>query len=145
MSFVGNWLGKVVGKWLGDPSISPSGPNYVDATLNVTSTAGSYLSAVVTTVISVITGGGGGQGWVLQQFSKRPWELERKEVEAAYRRLVNNDVVAVKKVVKPFVHGDRINWTELMSDLKAVETIVKMEIKRLEDEEEEELLIMLLS
>jgi len=88
---------------------------------------------------------GGSHGWILQQFTKRPWELERKEVEAAYRRLVNHDVVEVKKVVKPFVHKERINWAELMVDVSAVEAIIRMEIKRLEDEEEEELLIMLLS
>lgn len=98
-------------------------------------------------------GGGGGQGWVLQQFIKRPWEIEeqdkKKIVKEAYQELVEMEVSGVKEIVAPYVHQSSIDWGALMKNVEAIKSIVLMDIRlkqKLEEEaEEEEALIWLLS
>lgn len=98
-------------------------------------------------------GGGGGQGWVLQQFIKRPWEIEevdkRKIVKDAYRELVEMEVSGVAEVVAPFKVQSGIDWDRLVADVQAITALVLMDIrlkqKMDEDAEEEEMLILMLS
>jgi len=98
-------------------------------------------------------GGGGGSGWVLQQFIKRPWEIpevdKRKIVKDAYRELVAMEVSGVTELVAPFRVPQGIDWTSLLADLAVVKSLVLMDIrlkqKMGEDAEEEEALILLLS
>jgi len=98
-------------------------------------------------------GGGGGAGWVLQQFIKRPWEIpevdKRKIVKEAYRELVEMEVSGVTELVAPFKEQRGIDWDKLLADLAVVKALVLMDIrlkqKMDEDAEEEEALILLLS
>jgi len=98
-------------------------------------------------------GGGGGAGWVLQQFIKRPWEIEevdkRKIVKEAYRELVEMEVFGVTELVAPFKEQRGIDWDKLLADLAVVKALVLMDIrlkqKMDEEAEEEEALILLLS
>ena len=98
-------------------------------------------------------GGGGGAGWVLQQFIKRPWEIEevdkRKIVKEAYRELVEMEVSGVTELVAPFKEQRGIDWDKLLADLAVVKALVLMDIrlkqKMDEEAEEEEMLILMLS
>jgi hypothetical protein len=98
-------------------------------------------------------GGGGGSGWVLQQFIKRPWEIEevdkRKIVKEAYRELVEMEVSGVTELVAPFKEPRGIDWDKLLADLEVVKALVLMDIrlkqKMDEEAEEEEMLILMLS
>lgn len=98
-------------------------------------------------------GGGGGAGWVLQQFIKRPWEIEevdkRKIVKEAYRELVEMEVSGVTELVAPFKESRGIDWDKLLADLTVVKALVLMDIrlkqKMDEEAEEEEMLILMLS
>jgi hypothetical protein len=98
-------------------------------------------------------GGGGGAGWVLQQFIKRPWEIDevdkRKIVKDAYRELVEMEVSGVAEVVAPYKVPQGIDWNRLLADVEAITALVLMDIrlkqKLDEDAEEEEMLILMLS
>lgn len=98
-------------------------------------------------------GGGGGAGWVLQQFIKRPWEIKevdkRRIVKDAYRELVAMEVTGVQKLVAPYRVPQGIDWTALLKDVDTVMAIVLMDIKLKqkldEDAEEEEMLIWMLA
>ena len=98
-------------------------------------------------------GGGGGRGWVLQQFIKRPWEIEeldkKKIIKEAYAELVEAEVSGVEELVEPYRDSNVIDWTALIADVKTAVALVLMDIrlkqKQDEDAEEEEALVWLLS
>ena len=59
------------------------------------------------------------------------------------------EVSGVKELVAPYVQQSRIDWDALMKDIKAIKSLVLMDIrlkqKLEEDAEEEEALIWMLS
>ena len=98
-------------------------------------------------------GGGGGAGWVLQQFVKRPWELtkldKKRIVREAYKDLLAAEVDGVSKLVAPYksVHG--IDWAAVVRDTTVAIDIllrdVRLKNKLDEDAAEEEALIWLMA
>mgnify|MGYP001338946332 CR=1 FL=1 len=71
---------------------------------------------------------GGGGGWVLQLFNKRPWE-HKEEIQLIYQELVAKEVAGVAKVVAPYKDIGRIDWNSLLHDIETVKKILRLKIQ----------------